>query len=847
MTETDFGEPTPETCLRVAREAAALATAADDLALSAACRSTPRIEAHRDEVMHAVHREAVEAEGHAARAEQYAADPSMPDSALRYCASGAVDYAVRAQEAAGVEATAAALRAELERKLTPAEHAERESERRRAEAEQEAEERAATGMDADNRHLARMNDYLAESAVPLLGWTAGHVRVLEAAETGRLYQRDGQVRQAAERGTWSGGRKVSRERTQDLHAAGFLVVVDAADGARVLAATPMGQVALELARLHPAGLYESDKAAYEARYARVAKRYKRMDDKKAAARRLPALEHGVGRYRRPVTLVEQEARAAREAAEQWEDEGGYCPGVETPAPAVEEGTGRCPCCGLYEVTEAGVLASHKPTRAAADDCPGSGLRPRADRLRPAAEPRVEDAPAAAAEPAAAPVAAGPSLPTGMYFLPLPSTRYSDWWAIRCGRCTGGMYTELPGEWNDKGDAARAAHDHYEAAHRAADDLLTTEEIAELDRWPLSDAQRTVLSWTEYAEVAEYDDGFWALDCVPDRWDVNKRIARTRVTGLWAAGLLDVRLEANGRRRFVMSPTGQRVRRLLWRAERQGAIEPVAKDAKLSPIPKRSGGYPLLSEGGYFKGEERRADDQVPTEPAPAPAATVPAAAPVPTTPPARTDQPLLRRLFAPRSAREQRSADVVRAVIRRPQRILTPEERERVRDMPLLNLQGALIMGITDPVPNASPMPEDAGAWVREYAWPAHWQEMEDRYPFGFHRWSTCERGTCWNCLNGRCDICVHRQNGGPSVDGNREWVTNHQGRTVAEFIPRPDGEPCVWWCRCECPKGGPAPARPATKKKPVRAGSPAAEPAPARAAATARAPEADAVQAALW
>ncbi|MEU2098682.1 DUF6248 family natural product biosynthesis protein [Streptomyces globisporus] len=797
MTETDFGEPTPETCLRVAREAAALATAADDLALSAACRSTSRTQAHRDEVMHAVHRQAAEAERHAARAEQYAADPSMPDSALRYFASGAVDYAVRAQEAAGVEATAAVLRTELERKLTPAEHAERESKRRRAEAEQEAEERAATGMDADNRHLARMNAYLAESAVPQLGWAAGHVRVLEAAETGRLYQRDGQVRQAPERGIWSGGRKVSRERTQDLYAAGFLVALDGADGARVLAATPMGQVALDLARLYPEGLYESDKAAYEARYARVAKRHKRMDDKKDAARRLPALEHRVSSYRRPVTLVEQEARAAREAADQWEDEGGYCPGVETPAPAAEH--------------------------------------------------RVEDAPAAAAEPAAAPVTAGPSLPTGMYFLPLPSTRYSDWWAIRCGRCTGGMYTELPGEWNDKSDAARAAHDHYEAAHRPADDLLTTEEIAELDRWPLSDAQRQVLSWTELAEVAEYDDGFWALDCVPDRWDVNKRIARTRVTGLWAAGLLDVHLEANGRRRFVMSSTGQRVRRLLWRSERQGVIEPVAKDAKLSPIPKRSGGYPLMSEGRYFKGEERRADDPVPTEPAPVPEAAVPAAAPV-LRKAVRADQPLLRRLFAPRSAREQRPAPDVRTVIRRPQRILTPEERERVQDMPLLNLQGALIMGITDPVPNSSPMPEDAGAWVREHAWPAHWQEMEDRYPFGFRRWSMCELGTCWNCLNGRHDICVHRQKGGPDVDRNRDWVTNHQGRTVAEFIPRPGGEPCVWWCRCECPKDGPAPACPAAKKKPAPAGSPAAPgPAPAQAAVTVRAPEADAVQAALW
>ncbi|MEV6424977.1 DUF6248 family natural product biosynthesis protein [Streptomyces sp. NPDC051662] len=795
MTENEAGEPTPETCLRVARAAAELAAAADEKALNAMCHSSSRTEAHREEVMHAVHREAVEAERHAARAQEYAVDPEMPDSALRYCASGAVDHAVRAQEAAGVEVTAAALRPELERRLTPEEYAEREGGRRRAEAEQEAAERAATGMDSDNRHLAAMNVHLAKGIVPALGWTAGHVRVLEAAETGRLYGRDGQARQAAAYGVWSGGRKVSRERTQALGDAGYLLAVAAVDGIQRLVLTPVGQVALELARLHPEGLYESDKAAYEARYARYAKRHKRMDDKKAAARRLPALESStVRRYQRPVTLVEQEARAAREAAEQWEDEGGYCPGVETPRPA------------------------------------------------------VEDAPTAAAAPAVRPGPAGPELPSGMYFLPLLSTRLHDWWAIQCGRCQGGIRVELPGEWNDKYDAAHAAHAHYDEAHRPADDRLNEQEIAEVERWPLSDAQRTVLGWAEHAELAEFDDGFWALDCVPDRWDVNKRVARARVTGLWAAGLLDVRPDGNGRRHLVKSPTGRRVARLVWRAERQGFAGPAAKDARLTPLPERSNGYPLQSEGRYFKGEARRAGAPAPTETAPVPAAAVPTAAPVPVTAPVRADRPLLRRLFAPRSARKQRSAHDVRTVIRRPQRILTPEERERVQDMPLLNLQGALIMGITDPVPNASPMPEEDGSWVREHVWPAHFQPTEDRYPFGFQRWSMCERGTCWNCLSGRHDICVHRQKNGPDVDNNRDWVTSHQGRTVAEFIPRPGGEPCVWWCRCECPKDGPAPARPTAKAKAAPAAPPAApEPASVQAAATVRAPEADAVQAALW
>ncbi len=150
--------------------------------------------------------------------------------------------------------------------------------------------------------------------------------------------------------------------------------------------------------------------------------------------------------------------------------------------------------------------------------------------------------------------------------------------------------------------------------------------------------------------------------------------------------------------------------------------------------------------------------------------TVPPAAAV------RAEQSLLRRLFAPRAAREQRPARDLHTVIRRPRRVLTDEERERVRDTAALNFQGALIMGIIDPVPNASPMPEEAGAWVREHVWPEHFHKIERKYPHGFARWSMCERGTCWNCLSGRCDICVHRQKGGPDVDDNRDSVTNHQG-----------------------------------------------------------------------
>ncbi|WP_063832749.1 DUF6248 family natural product biosynthesis protein [Streptomyces californicus] len=167
-------------------------------------------------------------------------------------------------------------------------------------------------------------------------------------------------------------------------------------------------------------------------------------------------------------------------------------------------------------------------------------------------------------------------------------------------------------------------------------------------------------------------------------------------------------------------------------------------------------------------------------------------------------------------------------VIRRPQRTLTPEEHETVRDTAALNFQGGLIMGITGPVPNPSPMSEAEGEWVREQVWPAFLTDIDRKSPFGFWRWSTCEKGTCWNCLARRCDLCVHRQEGGPYVDRNFEWVHNARGMVVAELILRPDGAPCVWWCRCPCAKTGPAPTVP-READGGRSGRRRAAPSPAR------------------
>ncbi|GGU40604.1 hypothetical protein GCM10010289_71880 [Streptomyces violascens] len=162
-------------------------------------------------------------------------------------------------------------------------------------------------------------------------------------------------------------------------------------------------------------------------------------------------------------------------------------------------------------------------------------------------------------------------------------------------------------------------------------------------------------------------------------------------------------------------------------------------------------------------------------------------------------------------------------MIRRPQRKLTAAEYEVIRGVQLLNFHRMLHLGLVDPVPNPSPMSEDEGAWVREHVWPKHLHRIDDGYAFGFWRWAMCERGTCWNCLYGRCDWCMHRQKGRPDACDNVEPVHSLRGQMVATLILRPGGEPCVWWCRCPCAKEGTDPAAdaPSAVEAPPQAAQP--------------------------
>jgi hypothetical protein len=151
-----------------------------------------------------------------------------------------------------------------------------------------------------------------------------------------------------------------------------------------------------------------------------------------------------------------------------------------------------------------------------------------------------------------------------------------------------------------------------------------------------------------------------------------------------------------------------------------------------------------------------------------------------------------------------------------------------VMSFPWLRVNAALILGIVDPIPLPSPMSEDQAAWVREHAWTPALLAMDRDYPYGFHRWCDCQRGTCWNCLNNRCDICVHRQRGGPDIATTGPAVTDRRGFVIAMIVLRDTQRPCRWTCRCPCPKTGPAPTRPRKQRTTgQRAPQPSHRPAP--------------------
>lgn len=234
-----------------------------------------------------------------------------------------------------------------------------------------------------------------------------------------------------------------------------------------------------------------------------------------------------------------------------------------------------------------------------------------------------------------PTAATPTTPPGLYVVPLVSTRWRERWGVECGRCVPGVRTELPGDWFDRAEAEEQARAHFDLAHRSLSDVLTPEEIAEARRWSFSALQTRLLGWIENGSVSEFEDGFWALDVSPDRWDVNKKVPAKRFTDLWAAGLAAVYAGSPGGPRGVrLTDTGRRVFFLWVRARRQGEVTEAPRDVRPVSLPGRAArAYPLMSRGEFFANEPRpqtpaaESTPQATEQPTPAVSAAAAPAAP----------------------------------------------------------------------------------------------------------------------------------------------------------------------------------------------------------------------------
>ncbi|WP_162603885.1 DNA cytosine methyltransferase [Streptomyces sp. CS014] len=171
---------------------------------------------------------------------------------------------------------------------------------RKLTAEEEVERETAAIM--ARREAAR--------AVPGLYWTVAMAAAVQQAADGHLYTPDGGATFRYTPVPGRTGRKVLADRIRRLTEAGYLAL-DLEAGK--VNATADGRKALALAGLHPDGLYETDRAAYDAHYAALGRRKGiRNDDRKAKAAAVPPLPGG--------EQARRLAAAARAQLEVWEEQ-----------------------------------------------------------------------------------------------------------------------------------------------------------------------------------------------------------------------------------------------------------------------------------------------------------------------------------------------------------------------------------------------------------------------------------------------------------------------------------------------------------------------------------------------
>ncbi|MGX1895580.1 hypothetical protein ACWIHQ_19175 [Streptomyces anulatus] len=154
------------------------------------------------------------------------------------------------------------------------------------------------------------------------------------------------------------------------------------------------------------------------------------------------------------------------------------------------------------------------------------------------------------------------------------------------------------------DAADAARAHLDAHAREDADVMAPEDIDAAQALNFSRAQWRTLGWIRDGKVRETSDGFSAYDISPDRADVSKRIRKTLVPRLWAAGFVKVFAIAPGVREFSLTDKGARALRMWSTALRINAVSEPEKDTRHAAV--KGSRYRWLSAGETWPGEQEKA-------------------------------------------------------------------------------------------------------------------------------------------------------------------------------------------------------------------------------------------------
>ncbi|MFJ8785893.1 hypothetical protein [Streptomyces sp. NPDC102476] len=217
----------------------------------------------------------------------------------------------------------------------------------------------------------------------------------------------------------------------------------------------------------------------------------------------------------------------------------------------------------------------------------------------------------------APKPAAPAIPSVYKAVPAARAAAVDLaesaWGVECDRHGPvTVWVDMHGEtcpqhragWCEtRADAEHAAALHRDAHARRDADVMTPAEIERAEALGWSAAQSDIVDWVAEGKVGEFPDGFFALDVAYDKPDVSRKLSRNRVLNLWASGRLLVDLDANGARRFTLSPETEAARKLYNQARRLGMIEAAAKDNSFGVSKAERDAYPLMSERRTFDGEE----------------------------------------------------------------------------------------------------------------------------------------------------------------------------------------------------------------------------------------------------